>query len=40
MNIRLPGKYFMAGLLLVAASAVLIMIAFVTNRGILLLPQS
>src|SRR5665647_1458093 len=33
MNLHLPGKYFIAGLLLVATAAVLITIAFVTNRG-------
>jgi len=33
MKLRLPGKYFMAGLLLVAVAAVLIAIAFATNRG-------
>jgi hypothetical protein len=32
MKIHLPGKYFMAGLLLVAVAAVLITIAFATNR--------
>jgi hypothetical protein len=33
LNLHLPGKYFMAGLLLVATAAVLITIAFVTHRG-------
>jgi hypothetical protein len=33
MKLHLPGKYFIAGLLLVATAAVLITIAFVTNRG-------
>ncbi len=33
MNLHLPGKYFMAGLLLIVTAAVLIIIAFVTNRG-------
>ena len=33
MNLHLPGKYFLAGLLLVATAAVLITIALVTNRG-------
>jgi hypothetical protein len=30
---RLPGKYFLAGLLLVATAAVLITVALLTNRG-------
>jgi hypothetical protein len=33
MDLHLPGKYFIAGLLLVATAAVLITIAFVTNRS-------
>ena len=33
MKLHLPGKYFIAGLLLLATAAVLITIAFVTNRG-------
>jgi hypothetical protein len=33
MKLHMPGKYFMAGLLLVATAAVLIVIALVTNRG-------
>jgi hypothetical protein len=33
MKLQLPGKYFIAGLLLLATAAVLITIAFVTNRG-------
>lgn len=33
MKVRLPGKYFVGGLLLVATAAVLIVIALLTNRG-------
>ncbi len=33
MKLHLPGNYFMAGLLLVATAAMLIVTAFVTNRG-------
>jgi hypothetical protein len=33
MKLHMPGKYFMAGLLLLATAAVLIIIAYVTNRG-------
>jgi hypothetical protein len=33
MKLHLPGKYFMAGLLLVATAAVLITIALLTSRG-------
>jgi hypothetical protein len=33
MRLRMPGKYFLAGLLLVSTAAVLIAIALLTNRG-------
>ena len=33
MKLHLPGKYFMAGLLLMASAAVLITIALLTSRG-------
>jgi hypothetical protein len=33
MKVRLPGKYFMAGFILVATAALLIVTALVTNRG-------
>jgi len=33
MALKLPGTYFMAGLLLIASAAVLIVIAYSTNRG-------
>jgi hypothetical protein len=33
MKLHLPGKYFLAGLLLIASAAVLITIAVMTNRG-------
>lgn len=33
MRLRMPGKYFLAGFLLVATAAILIALALLTNRG-------
>jgi hypothetical protein len=33
MKVTLPGKYFLAALLLLSTAAVLITIAYLTNRG-------